>query len=134
MTKFISRVLLALGASALVGVAFAVDYGWNPSTGLEAFHGSFVSQGTAPVISGCATVSAQVGGATAGKFQSTNVACSPTLTFLTAAPNGWLCNIQDQVTTASKINQTSFTTTTAVFTNTGATTSGDTYVYFCIGF
>jgi len=129
------RKLLALFAAlAVCGVAFAVDYGWNPSTGLEAFHGAFVSQGTSPVVTGCSTVSAQVGGATAGKWQSTSAACAPTLTFPTAAPNGWTCIIQDQVTVASKINQTSFTTTTAVFTNSAATTSGDTYVYYCIGF
>jgi len=129
------RKLLALFAAlAVCGVAFAVDYGWNPSTGLEAFHGAFVSQGTSPVVTGCSAVSAQVGGATAGKWQSTSAACAPTLTFPTAAPNGWTCIIQDQVTVASKINQTSFTTTTAVFTNSAATTSGDTYVYYCIGF
>lgn len=128
------KILLGLCALGLATVALAVDYGWNASTGLEAFHGSFVSQGTAPVITTCATVSAQVGGATAGKFQSTSAACAPTFTFLTAAPNGWLCNVQDQVTPATKINQTSFTTTTAVFTNSAATVSGDTYVYFCIGF
>lgn len=128
------KILALLGALCVVSVAFAVDYGWNPTTGLETFHGSLVSQGTQPVISGCATVSAQVGGATAGKFQSTSAACAPTLTFPTAAPNGWQCVIQDQVTVASKINQTSFTTTTAVFTNSAATTSGDTYVYVCMGF
>jgi hypothetical protein len=45
-----------------------------------------------------------------------------------------MCFVQDQVTPATKINQTSFTTTTAVFTNSAATVSGDTYVYYCIGF
>lgn len=128
------KILLALAALSLATVALAVDYGWNPSTGLEAFHGSLVSQGTTPVISGCATISAQVGGASAGKFQSTSVACSPTFTFPTAAANGWVCTVQDQVTTATKINQTSFTTTTAVFTNSAATVSGDTYVFICFGF
>jgi hypothetical protein len=132
--KFYTKCLVGLTTLAFASAALAVDYGWNPSTGLEAFHGALVSQGTAPVITGCATVSAQVGGASAGKFQSTSAACAPTFTFPTAAANGWLCVIQDQVTVASKINQTSFTTTTAVFTNSAATTSGDTYVYLCFGF
>jgi hypothetical protein len=132
--KISNKILAGLAALAIAGVAGAVDYGWNPSTGLEAFHGALVSQGTSPVISGCATVSAQVGGASAGKFSSTSAACAPTFTFPTAAANGWLCVIQDQITVASKINQTSFTTTTAVFTNSAATTSGDTYVYLCFGF
>lgn len=128
------KILLALAAMSLATVALAVDYGWNPSTGLEAFHGALVSQGTTPVITGCATISLQVGGASAGKFQSTSVACAPTFTFPTAAANGWVCTVQDQVTTATKINQTSFTTTTAVFTNSAATVSGDTYVFICFGF
>ena len=128
------KLIVALVGLAVCGVALAVDYGWNPTTGLEAFHGALVSQGTAPVITTCAVVSAQVGGASAGKFQSTSAACAPTFTFPTAAANGWLCTVQDQVTPATKINQTSFTTTTAVFTNSGATVSGDTYVYLCFGF
>lgn len=128
------KLLVGLTCVAFASSALAVDYGWNPSTGLEAFHGAFVSQGTSPVITGCATLSAQVGGATSGKWQSTSVACAPTFTFPTAAPNGWVCAVQDQVTPATKINQTSFTTTTAVFTNSAATVSGDTYVYYCIGF
>jgi len=128
------KLLVLFAGLAVCATALAVDYGWNPSTGLEAFHGAFVSQGTAPAITGCATVSAQVGGATAGKFSSTSAACAPTFTFPSAAANGWMCFVQDQVTPATKINQTSFTTTTAVFTNSAATVSGDTYVYYCIGF
>lgn len=132
--KINSKILVGLAAAAFASVAMAVDYGWNPSTGLEAFHGALVSQGAAPVITGCTVVSSQAGGASAGKFSSTSAACAPTFTFPAAAANGWLCVIQDQVTVASKINQTAFTTTTAVFTNSAATTSGDTYVYVCMGF
>jgi hypothetical protein len=132
--KINTKVIVGLVAAAFASVAMAVDYGWNPSTGLEAFHGALISQGTPVVISGCATISAQVGGASAGKFQSTSAACAPTFTFPSAAPNGWTCVVQDQVTVATKINQTSFTTTTAVFTNSAATTSGDTYVFVCMGF
>lgn len=132
--KMNRKILGGLAALAIATMAMAADYGWNPSTGTEAFHGALISQGTAVAISGCATVSAQVGGASAGKFQSTNVACNPTFTFPSAAPNGYVCVVQDQVTPTIKITQTSFTTTTAVFTASGTTVSGDTYVFSCMGF
>lgn len=139
MFKHIAHRFLAVLAAFTIGLlavapANAVDYGWSAVTGLEAMHGALVSQGAQVVVSGCATVSAQAGGASAGKFSSTSAACAPTFTFPAAAPNGWLCIVQDQVTSATKINQTSFTATTAVFTNSAATVSGDTYVYLCFGF
>ena len=132
--KISRKLLVGLCAAAFASVALAVDYGWNPTTGLEAYHGAMVSQGAQPVISGCTVVSVQAGGASAGKFSSTSAACNPTFTFPSAAANGWECVVQDTVTSASKIVETSFTTTTAVFNFSAATVSGDTYVYECIGF
>ncbi len=132
------KVLALFGVvSALVfgfaGVASAqVYYGYNPVTGLEVTHGADVSGGVLPVLSGCATISASVGGATAGKFATSGTSCNLTITFPSAAPNGWACWASDLTTPADTVKEASTTTTTAVFA--GTTVAADVIVWNCIGY
>lgn len=117
----------------LGGVAVAQTYyGWNPSTGLEVIHGADVSGGVLPVLSGCATISASVGGASAGKFVTSGTSCTLTLTFPSAAPNGWTCFANDVTTPADKVVQSATTTTSCSFT--GTTVAADVIVWNAIGY
>lgn len=124
----------ALGLLGLGGVALAqtVYYGWNPSTGLETTHGADVSGGALPVLSGCATISASVGGASAGSFATSGTSCNLTITFPSAAPHGWYCTANDITTTADKVVQSATTTTSCTFT--GTTAAADVIVWNAVGY
>lgn len=131
------RILTALALLAVATVAVAATYwGYNPTTGLETFHGARVDGGTVqPVVSGtCGTRGAQVGGAFAGTSVAGAVTtCTMVLTFASAAPNGWDCHFKDLTTTTDTLPQASFTTTSC--TSTAATiVSGDTIMYDAVGF
>ena len=135
MTKFKSFLrgallgLLGLGAGAVVAQTY---YGWNPTTGLETTHGADVSGGALPTLSGCATISASVGGASAGKFATSGTSCNLTITFPSAAPNGWYCTANDITTSADKVVQTASTTTSCTFS--GTTSAADVIVWNAVGF
>lgn len=114
--------------AATAGVLFAaslawgaVYFGWNPSTGLETTHGTDVSGGPPPVVSGtCGTFGTQLGGASVGEVIAGAVTtCTITLTFPSAAPTGWMCQFQDLTTPADSVKQASYTTTSC--TSTAAT-------------
>ena len=126
------KIGLAILAALFATAALAVDYGWSPSTGLEAFHGAFVTQGAQPVLSGCATISAAAGGATGGKFATSGTSCNLVITFPSAAPNGWCCKANDLTTPANAINQNATTTTSATFA--GTTVAADVVQWFCVGY
>ncbi len=86
----------------------------------------------APTITGC-TAAAIVAGATAmaGEINGTPTgACVVTLTFATAAPHGYRCEV-DNMTTANLFRQTAKTQTTAVIT--GTTVANDVLTYMCWG-
>lgn len=122
-------------ALGFAGVASAqVYYGWNPSTGLEVSHGSDVSGGVLPVLSGCATISASVGGASAGRFQTSGTTCNLVITFPSAAPNGWYCTAAN-ITSKTATNAfflTSTTTTSCTFTAT--TVASDNVIWNAVGY
>lgn len=122
---------LALGFGT---VATAQTYfGANVVGNQMVLSGALVSAGgAAPVLSGCATISASVGGPTAGRFQTSGTSCTLVITFATAAPNGWACNAKDITTPADTVNEVSTTTTSATFA--GTTVAADNIVYFCIGY
>lgn len=130
------RVLVGLFTALFCTAALAaVYYGYNPSTGLETFHGSLISQGTVPVVSGtCGTRGATTGGASVGTIVSGAVTtCTTTLTFPSAAPNGWICRFADLTTPADAVTQASSTTTSC--TSSAATiVSGDTLSYVATGY
>jgi len=135
MNKFKSFLRGALlGLLGLGGVALAqtVYYGWNPITGLETTHGADVSGGALPALSGCATISASVGGASAGKFTTSGTSCNLTITFSSAAPNGWYCTANDITTSADKVVQTATTTTSCTFA--GTTVAADVIVWNAVGY
>ena len=137
MFKKVSAFVLGLFAASILGIgglalAQSVYYGWNPSTGLETTHGADVSGGPLPVLSGCATISASVGGASAGKFVTSGTSCNLTITFPSAAPNGWACFASDLTTTADKVVQNASTTTSCTFA--GTTVAADTIVWNAIGY
>lgn len=128
------KVALALVAALFATAALAVDYGWSPLTGLEAFHGAFVSQGTKPVVSGtCGTFGTQLGGATAGSVAAGATTCTVTLTFPSAAPNGWLCRFNDLTTPADLIVQAASTTTSCT-SNAATVVSADVIQYLAIAY
>lgn len=130
--------LFAIGALLVAGAALAqtVYYGFNPSTGQEGFHGYPVDfgYGTLPVVSGtCGTRTLQKGGAAHGTFVAGASTCTTTVTFPTAAPNGYLCAFRDITTPADSITTASFTTVSG--TSSAATVvSGDVIYYSCEGF
>lgn len=102
-------------------------------TGRANFSGPIVSVGTKFTASGCSN-SATVGGVLAGQFASgTAGACTVTITFATAAPNGYACHASDITTPANLISQSGSVSTTAC-TITGTTVSGDTIVFSAMGY
>ena len=133
--KFRSFIVgLVVGLSLISAAALAVDYGWSPVTGLEAFHGAFVSQGVKPVVTGtCGTFGAQTGGATAGTVATGATTCTIILTFPSAAPNGWLCRFNDLTTPADLIVQASSTTTSCT-SNAATVVSADVIQYLAVGY
>jgi hypothetical protein len=94
---------------------------------------AIIATGTSPVITGtgaCATHGAVTGGAWVGSSSCTaaTAASTLTLTFSPTAPAGWTCTVQDETTRANLFQQTSHTTTTAVFTATSVT-QNDVFVF-----
>jgi hypothetical protein len=104
----------------------------NVGTGPFTLKGGMISGGTTfTITSGCATVSARTGGATAGTFATTTTgACTPVIA-LPTAPNGWACNAS-VLNRANVFTQTATTTTSC--TVSGTTVSGDTVIFSAIGF
>ena len=109
-----------------------VYYGYNPSTGLEVSHGTDVSAGVLPKFTGCATISAAVGGAYAGQLVTSGTSCALVITFPSAAPNGWQCTLVDRTHAAIGV-QASSTTTSCTFTAV-TTTAADTVVWTALGY
>lgn len=137
--KILARfnVLLAavLGMALGFGSVASADvyYGANVNGNQTVLPGALVSAGgAAPVLSGCATLSAKVLGPTAGKFVTSGTSCNLVVTFATAAPNGWFCVAVDLTTAASVVSQASSTTTTATFA--GTTVAADVVQFACIGY
>ncbi len=96
-----------------------------------------VAGGSAPTASGTCAINTQVGGNTAGSFKF-NGACSSAgtviLTFATAAPNGWACDVTDMTTPADPLVQTAYSTTTATIKATAGASSADQTVFDCTAF
>lgn len=112
---------------------FKVDTSGNVST-----IGSLISKGTAAGLSGtgaCLTITTQSGGAWAGSAKCTGTTGAATLTITpgTTAPNGWICNVQDETTRGNLFQQTSHTTTTCVLTVTSVT-QNDVFVFSASAF
>jgi hypothetical protein len=133
---------LAAGLLAVTGAVLADNasayFGWNPSTGLEVVHGSLVSGGVSPVVTGstgCGTLTAKAGGASTGTVTIGTFAtsCVITITFPSAAPNGWVCGFKDLTTPADSVTQAS-TSTTACASSAATMVTGDKLLYDAHGF
>lgn len=142
-----------VGLGFVAATALAVDYGYSPTAGTEAFHGIFVSQGPAPAATlgtlaagtgpnivvtasgGCGTLTNIKGGATAGQLTigTFSVSCTLTLTMPTAAPNGYKCLFNDLTTPADTVPQATSSTTTCV-TTAATMVTGDTVQFQVIGY
>lgn len=130
----------ALGvAVAACGLALANTggyTGWNPATGLNGFVGAEVSLGTPPAVTMTgSTVGAVVGGPQAGTIAVTtgNASSVVTITFPSAAPTGWVCNVQDVTTSADSPKPASTTATTWVSSSATLVTA-DVLQYSCTGY
>lgn len=131
----LKSMLLGLASLAVALAASAAVYvGFNPATNQIGLAGAQIDTSPALTIAMTGqTISAQVGGENAGSFVATGATTgASTFTFPNAAPNGWYCAVSDLTTTADKVVQATFTTTTATFT--GTVVSGDKFVYECTGF
>lgn len=127
-TAFFIAAMLGLGT-----VVLAQTYtGYNSTTGLNSTYGADVTIGPLPVLTGCATISASVGGPTAGRFQTSGTSCTLTITFPGAAPNGWACFASDITTVADTVKQTATTTTSCTFA--GTTAAADNIIWNAIGY
>lgn len=84
--------------------------------------------------SGCGTISATLGGATAGSFATTLTgSCAAVVTFgdSIAATNGWSCVVNDQ-TTGNLMRQTASSASTATFS--GTTVASDVINFHCFAY
>lgn len=107
-------------------------------TATQTFNTPPVAGGTAAGLTGtgaCATFSTQSGGSWAGRATCTAATAASTLTITpgTTAPNGWMCNVQDQTTRANLLQQTSTNTTTCTLTATSVT-QNDVFVFTAVAF
>jgi len=89
-----------------------------------------VDSGVKPNITGCGTISNQIGGSTVGTFVTSAVSCTPSLTALPFGTNGHTCLMWDQTHYTTPIGNTSSTTTSASFP-TFVTTVNDTITFNC---
>lgn len=95
---------------------------------------SVVIGGTAPTATGNCAIDTQVGGNTAGTFQSNGGCATDTviLTFGFTAPNGWACFTTNRTDATRAMPQTASSTTTATFT--GTMTDNDVVQFACTGY
>lgn len=97
-------------------------------------NGGIINTGTAPTLTtGTCSGSSWTGGATFGKF--TAATCSAgtyILSGLPTAPNGYICDAQDQTTSADTLKQTANTTTSCTLTST--TAASDVVVVHALAF
>lgn len=110
---------------------------WEQS-GTTGYYGSLLSGGALAGLTGtgaCATITTQSGGSWAGTAKCTGTTGASTLTITPGitAPNGWVCNVQDETTRANLFQQTSHSTAACVLTITSVT-QNDVFVFDAIAF
>lgn len=97
-------------------------------------NGSIINTGTAPTLTtGTCSGSAWTGGAVVGKFTAPSCAAGTIIiSSLPAAPNGYICDAQDQTTPADTLKQTANSTTSCTLTST--TAASDAVVVHALAF
>jgi hypothetical protein len=86
--------------------------------------------GTSPTITGCGTISAQAGGATAGTFTTSLAGTCTAVIPLPTVAHGYICNVMDQ-TSHTVLPQSA--NSTASCTVTGTTAASDVLVFSALG-
>lgn len=124
---------MALGFGSVASAQSTTYYGADVNGNRNVLPGVLITAGTQPVISGCPTVSAQVGGATAGKFVTSGTACALVLT-LPAAPNGYYCFATDLTTSPAVLPRLASSTTISCTFASFTTVASDTISYVAIGY
>ncbi len=132
-TRFNALFAAVLGMALGFGTVATAQTYYGPDVvgNRNVLPGALITAGTQPVLSGCPTISAQTGGATAGKFVTSGTACALVIT-LPAAPNGYICFATD-LTNAVVTKQASTTATSCTFTS-FVTVGGDTILFQAIGY
>ena len=99
----------------------------------QLFASAFGSGGTFPTITGCGTISATAGGATAGTFTTNTTGVCAAVIPLPTALNGWTCYAQDttQHVVANILIQSASATNSC--TVTGTTIANDVIKFMAIG-
>lgn len=124
--------------SRLAAASLAVGNGTTGNTTGKITAAAFVSGGAAAGLTGtgaCATISTQTGGSMAGRATCTGTTGASTFTITpgTTAPNGWVCNVQDQTTRANLLQQTATVAASCTLTATSVT-QNDVVVFTAIAF
>jgi hypothetical protein len=92
---------------------------------------SVVSGGTAPTVTGCGAISAQVGGALAGSFVTSATSCTPVLTNLPASASGYSCLIWDVTHYVAPLGNVDAGSNTSATFPTFTTTASDKLRFQC---
>lgn len=122
----------------------SIDFGLTTSGrftvagGAAQYNFPLISTGTAAPLTGtgaCATITTQTGGSWAGRATCTGTTGASTLTITPGitAPNGWICNVQDQTTRANLFQQTATVAASCTLTVTSVT-QNDVFVFSAIAF
>jgi hypothetical protein len=118
---------------AVAGVAGAASIGGFLTIVGAQVDASGLNGGTPVVVQAGQTISAQAGGANAGRWTATGTTTAAgTLTFTDAAPNGRECDFNDLTTVADRVTQTAATDGKTVVTIAGTIVSGDVINYQCM--
>lgn len=127
-----------LGAAVVCFAGFAgLSIAANLFPGVQSVLGVLVDVSTdTPVIAQSGqTISGQAGGANTGVWVATGATTGAgTLTFTDAAPNGRVCDFNDETTVADKVTQTTATNGKTVVTIAGTIVSGDQISYSCMAY
>ena len=110
----------ATGAGSNTGVfgtpRMTDEYVGGSGAAAKVHASGFVGAGTSPTITGCGTISSQLGGALSGTFVSSATSCTPVLTSLPASTNGYQCFIVNETAgTGTVVGSISSTATSATF-------------------
>ena len=103
------------------------------ASGNEQVVGGRIALGTFPTITGCGTISATAGGATAGTFTTNTTGTCTAVIPLPTAPNGWTCYVQDVTKHLAANIMIQSASATNSCTVTGTTASGDVLNFMAIG-
>lgn len=124
---------LFIAVAGLAGLAYAAGVNYP---GFLSIAGVQVDLSTdTPVLAITGGSTGQLGGGNTGLYVNTATTAAGTLTFPAAAPNGRVCDFNDETNVATAIvRQTSATDGKTVVTVAGTVTAGDKISWSCMAF